>query len=301
MTPNTVAHLADHRAMRITIRTYTADRLARGELSPSSVPVIEAVLRRWLHHVNNAPPQEWTRDQVATWVHDPAVRPATRKSRLTKLRPFVRWMIERDLMAHDPTIGIARIRVPLGRPRDLTVEEVQVLLAIAPDRRARLIILAMAHLGLRCGDLARVRVEDIDSRRRRLLVRGKGGRGEPTHEVPIPAELWDAIAAWIRATGVRSGPLLRSYQDPTSGLTPKWVGDMVVDLMWTAGIKQFPGDGISAHSLRHSCAQLLVDAGTDVRIVQSVLGHRDQRTTEGYVRRDPAGLVDALDARRFAA
>lgn len=301
MTANTPVVLVDERAMRVTIRTYTRDRVARGELSESSVPVIEAVLRRWLRHVDDLPPDEWTRELVATWVHDPSVRPATRKSRLTKLRPFVRWMIERDMMSHDPTIGVARVRVPIGRPRDLTVDEVRRLYTAAPDQRARLIILAMAHLGLRCGDLARVRVEDLDSRRRRTLVRGKGGRGEPTHEVHIPTELWDAITAWLRATGLRSGPLLRSYQDPASGLTPAHVGRIITRLLWETGVKQFPGDGISPHSLRHTCAQTLVDAGAELRIVQHVLGHRDQRTTEIYVRRDPVGVVEQLEARAFAA
>lgn len=72
---------------------------------------------------------------------------------------------------------MGRIRIPEGAPRDFTRLEVEQLLAACPDQRARLIVLLMAHLGLRCGDVARIRIEDLDTRLRSLHVRAKGGRG----------------------------------------------------------------------------------------------------------------------------
>lgn len=280
------------------VRGYVADRVRRGELAESSAEVIRCVLRQWLTHVDHRPPSTWTAEDVASWVHDDKLRPSTRKSRLTKLRPFCRWLMEAGLLEQNPTAKVARVRPSSEVPRDFTVDEVAQLVAVCPDRRARLIVLLMAHIGLRCGDVARIRVEDVDTRRRSLHVRGKGGRGEPTHWDPIPGEAWDELVGWLRTEGRSSGPLVCSY---TTGraLQPASISKLVGRWVRAAGLKQFPWDGRSAHSLRHSCAQHMLDAGADIRDVQHTLGHKSLRTTEGYLRHEPPGLRAAMDGRRY--
>ena len=77
-------------------------------------------------------------------------------------------------------------------------------------------------MGLRCGDIARARIEDIDARRRVLGVRGKGGRGELTHWVPIPDEVWNVLGDHVDEMAESAGPLLRSQRDlHRHGLTPQ--------------------------------------------------------------------------------
>ncbi|MFP4512092.1 MAG: tyrosine-type recombinase/integrase [Acidimicrobiales bacterium] len=76
---------------------------------------------------------------------------------------------------------------------------------------------------------------------------------------------------------------------------------MVTGLMWDAGVKLSAWDGTASHSLRHSCAQHVLDAGGTVYDVQHTLGHSDSRTTETYLRREPPGLRDAIDGRSYAA
>ena len=283
------------------VDAYLSDRLARLELAPSSAKVIGPVLRQWVRHVGGAPPGDWTTEHVATWVGVEPLRANTRKSRLTKLRPFVHWLIQRGHLDVDPTLPIGRVVVPKGAPRDFTVDEVAQLLAVCPDQRARLIVLVMAQLGLRAGDVARIRVEDIDVRARRVHVRAKGGRGEPTHWEPIPAEAWRAIDAWLRSGGRTSGALIRSYQRADRGLRPATVGRLVGRWIRDAGLKAFPWDGRSSHSLRHSCAQHMLDDGADLRQVQHALGHSTIRSTELYARREPAGLREAMEGRRYLA
>lgn len=283
------------------IDAYVGARVARGDLARSSADAIRRTLRQWVRHVDFATPRRWTVDEVATWVNDVALRANTRKSRLTKLRPFARWLILEGRLASDPTIGIGRIRVPRSTPRDLTPDEVGRLVGACPDERARLIVLLMVQLGLRCGDVARIRVEDFDVRRRLLHVRAKGGRGEPTHWEPIPDEAWGALGRWLPVLGHSSGPLLRSYQHADRGLSPQWVSKLVGGWIRVAGLKDLPWDGRSAHALRHSCAQHMIDGGADLREVQHALGHHSIRSTELYVRREPPGLRRAMEGRRYAA
>lgn len=284
------------------IRTYVAGRVERLELTPSSGEVIEPVLRQWVRHVELRPPRQWTPELVATWVNDTRLRPSYRKSRLTKLRPYVRWLVLEGHLDRDPTLRIGKIPVCSADPRDLTFEEIAAVLAVCPDMRARLIVLVMAQLGLRAGDVARIRVEDINVRRRTLHVRAKGGRGEPTHWEPITTEAWDALRSWLSESGVgRTGPLVRSYQRPDRGLTPQAISKLIVGWMWEAGVKKAPWDGRSGHALRHSCAQHMIDGGAELRDVQKTLGHRSIRSTELYVWREPPGLRDAMEGRRYAA
>jgi integrase len=280
------------------IEEYLAERLLRGDLAASSAPVIRSVLRRWLRAAPAAP-KDWARPHVEQWLAGPNLRPATRKSMLTKLRPFCQWLIGRGTLRSDPTLGVRLPPVPRGAPRDLSERDVHRLIAVLPDRRAVLVVILMLQLGLRAGDLARARVEDVDVRHRSLHVRAKGGRGEPTHWAPIPTEAWALLIAWLRETGHTAGPIVRSYQRPHGALTPHTVSKMVGGWMRAAGLKQLPYDGVSGHALRHTFAQDVLDECGDLRKVQFGLGHATVRSTEIYTRREPPGLREAVEGRRY--
>lgn len=278
------------------IDDYFTGRLQRGEIAESSVRPMRTILRQWLDYAG--PIEQWDSDTAARWVHDQTLRPNSRKNRLTRLRPYIQWLVRQGHIERDFTADIPRVKVPRPRPRDIDARDVSRLLAACPDDRAILIVLLMVHCGLRCVDVSRVRVEDIDMRRT-LDVRAKGGQGEVTHTVPIPTEAWDALCAYMLAHGLRGGALIRNRNNATGGITPKHVSILVQRWIKAAGLKRFPRDGLGAHSLRHSCAQHIIDGGADIRQVQHVLGHRQVTTTEIYLRREPAGLREAVEGRHY--
>lgn len=283
------------------VDAYVADRVTSGELATSSAEVIRVVLRHWERHVDERPPMDWTMDDVAGWVNDQALRPSTRKSRLTKLRPYVRWLMEQDELLTDPTRRIRRISVPKGDPRNFDAIDMTALIAACPDTRALLIVVVMAQMGIRCGDLARARIEDIDSRRHSLHVRAKGGRGEHTHWEPIPDEAWSLLVPWILSLGRSYGPVIENVRRPGEAVTPAHLSKLVGRWVRAAGLKAFPYDGASAHSLRHTCAQDMLDKGATMRDVQYTLGHATSRSTEIYTRREPHGLREAINGRSYLA
>ncbi len=177
--------------------------------------------------------------------------------------------------------------------------DIGALLAACPDQRARLIVVLMAQCGLRAGDLARVRVDDIDFARRRMDVRAKGGGGDVTHTVPVPAEAWGMIDSWLR--GRRRGPLIANERRNTlTAVTGAHLSRLVRGWMREAGVKHAPWDGVSAHALRHTCAQDMLDGGASVDEVRAVLGHRTCATTElFYLRCEPRGLAAAIEGRHY--
>lgn len=278
---------------------YLRYRRALGELAPASVGVIFWVLRSLDAYMarHDLALATITRVDVERWLAERDRSPATTKSMLTKARPFFRWCVEQELLDRDPTLGIRAPRPPDGLPRCLDPVDVGDVLRACPDERARVAVLLMVQCGLRVGEVAAMRIEDVDWRRRTISIRGKGGRGRVTRSTPIPAEVLESLRRHVGAR--RSGPVLRSYQPPYDALTAHWLSRLVSRWLVDAGVKRAARDGVSAHAFRHTTAQDLVDAGTDLRVVQRLLGHRSIRTTEDYTRRDPPGLRAALEGRRY--
>lgn len=277
------------------VGAYLADRASVGELVESSAKVIRAVLRTFARHVRDIAPDEVRREHVESWLAPHVGQPNTTKSMLTKLRPFVRWCIDRGHLTRDFTIGVRLPRPVPGPVRALPGVAVTAVVRACPDARARLIVLLMAGMGLRAGEVAGIRFDDLDLERGELAVRGKGGRGRITRAVPIHDEVRRACTTYLADEPHFGGHLIRSRQPPNGGLTAHTVSKLVGRWFDHAGLDE------TGHSLRHTCAQELLDAGADWRLVQDLLGHKSIATTiDIYGKRRPAGLREALNARRLA-
>lgn len=285
-----------------TIGLYLAHRVSRGELNPASVVTIRPMLQQW--HSFAGESSGWSEQLAVEWIHgDETLKPNTRKNRRSRLRPYTRWLFREGLIPEDIAVDLPAVKVPEPNPRDLPPEAVSQLLAVIPDERGRLIVMLMVQCGLRCVDLSRALIEDIDIRNRVLAVRAKGGGGEITHHVPIPEEAWHVLVSGPLQRW-RTGPIVRSEglgHEGQRGISANRISVLVQEWIADAGLKSFPYDGISAHALRHSCAQHMIDGGADVRSVQWALGHRSVTTTEIYLRREPPGLREALEGRRYVA
>jgi site-specific recombinase XerD len=215
-------------------------------------------------------------------------RPLARKTVLVEGKSILvayRWFAENSLLGRrNPFIGYD---LPKGLdlpPRYLEPEQVARLLdkaeACADDRMATAIWLAYGA-GLRCCELASLRIEDIrparSGRPMTILVEGKGG-----HAGVVPVANAGA-AAWLErylATQPPSGPLLatRDGGGHPAGrpLTAHTISTIVGRFMHDNGIKE------SVHVLRHTFATELVMAGGNLRGVQKLLRHKSITTTERY-------------------
>lgn len=117
----------------------------------------------------------------------------------------------------------------------------------------------------------------------------------------MPAEAWEALTAYLVAEQIHAGPLLRSRRqgEENQGITGHYLSKLVRLAMVDAGIKAFSHDGRSAHALRHTTAQDLIDAGTETRVVQKVLRHSSIQSTEIYLRGEVRHLREAMEGRRY--
>jgi site-specific recombinase XerD len=177
-----------------------------------------------------------------------------------------------------------------GLPRALPDSEVAALLASCDAERPAgqrdlAILTLLARLGLRAGEVAALRLDDIDWRRGELVVRGKAGR---TDRLPLPADVGEKIAAYLRdcrpgSAGCRA--VFITALAPHRPLSPGGVTTVVAAAGRRAGLGT-----IHAHRLRHSAATAMLRAGGSLREIGDVLRHRRAMTTAIYAKLDLEAL-----------
>lgn len=179
---------------------------------------------------------------------------------------FVRVLKRRELKADLPTSKRHR-----RLPTVLSPDEVRRLIAGAKNLYHRTMLLMLYGTGLRRSELLQVKVAAIDSRPMVVRVeRGKGGHGR---EVPLSPTLLTALREyyrWMRPQTYLFPGQAHGWR-ADKPLTSKVVWDAVREAAKTAGIDR----RVSPHTLRHSYATHLLEAGADLRTIQVLLGHAD--------------------------
>lgn len=175
-------------------------------------------------------------------------------------------------------IGRMKVRQPL--PSILSAEEVERLLAALGSLKMQAIVMAAYGAGLRVSEVCRLRVEDIDSQRMLIVV--NRGKGDKSRHTLLPRRLLELLRAyWKQARP--TGPELFPGPKPGSVVCRDTVGKALKLAAQRAQIKK----RVTPHLLRHSFATHLLEAGTNLRTLQVLLGHASVRTTVRYAQVSP--------------
>lgn len=214
----------------------------------------------------------------------------------TALRSFFRYArylgrTKLDLAAAVPAVADWSMS---SIPRAIATEQVRQLLASINRRTAMgcrdyAILLLLARLGLRSGEVASLELDNIDWNTGQLSVRGKSGQRS---ELPLPAEVGEAIAAYLqhgrpqstsRRVFLRAKAPIRGFRGASG------VGSIVRHRLQRAGLNA-PTHG--AHQFRHGLATQMLRQGASLDEIGEVLGHHNPQTTTIYTKVD----LDALRA-----
>jgi integrase/recombinase XerD len=202
----------------------------------------------------------------------------------TALRSLLRFMHVRGLISGplaDAVPAVSR-RVRTGRRTPATAQAVAAMLA-GCDRsgpaglRDYAIIVLLARLGLRAGEVAGLTLDDLDWRAGLITVHGKGGSAD---RMPLPPDAGAAIAAWLRDGRPRDALDRRVFTRlaaPRRGLTAGALKYIVTSAAARAG-----AGPASPHRLRHTAATETLAAGAPLDEVRQVLRHRREATTAIY-------------------
>jgi site-specific recombinase XerD len=216
----------------------------------------------------------------------------------TALRMFLRFLIAEGkcavgLDAAIPTAAHWRLA---SLPRYLQPEEVERLIAscdqaLAIGSRDRAILLLLARLGLRAGDIVHLRLSDIDWKGAWVHVCGKGRRHT---RLPLTQEVGDAIVTYLNRGRpcTNTDALFIRCRAPFCAFSSSTVSHIVDKAIRCAGVKR-PSRG-AAHLLRHSLATSMLRQGASLEDIAAVLRHRSIETTQIYAK------VDIMTLRQIA-
>jgi len=161
-------------------------------------------------------------------------------------------------------------------PAILSREKIQALLKTHPSPKHRLALGLAYGCGLRVGELTLLRLEDLDFSRRTLTVRlGKGGKDRT---IMLPLALDASLRGYLKT--YRPQTYLFESTVPGRPLSRRTFQILFRNAVDRCGISHVGG----IHSLRHAFATHLLEAGTDLKMIQALLGHSSYKTTERYAR-----------------
>jgi site-specific recombinase XerD len=165
-------------------------------------------------------------------------------------------------------------REPRKLPIVLSTDEVVQFLEAVPGLKARVALTCVYSAGLRVSEVCGLKVEDIDSSRMVIHVRhGKGGKAR---YVMLSLELLSILRSYWRLA--RPNTFLFPGRSPDTPVAPNVLNAACRSAVAATGFSK----RVSTHTLRHSFATHLLENGTDIRIIQVLLGHSHLSTTAGY-------------------
>lgn len=283
----------DRPALLVEFRRWMCERRGTQDITLDNYDIPIRIL---LEHIGGVPERLNVQDLRQCFFHYAADKShALIKHAATALRMFVRFLIVEGRCP--PGLDAAIPVIPHWRlsslPRYLTPEEVERIVAscdsaTALGKRDGAILLLLARLGLRAGDIVQLRLGDIDWKGAWLHVCGKSKRET---RLPLTQEVGDALITYLRTARPKtdSDHVFVCSRAPFRPFASHAAVSVIVDqAMRRAGVTP-PGRG-AAHLLRHSVATSLLRQGASLQDIATILRHRSIQTTQIYAKVDVSTL-----------
>ena len=217
-------------------------------------------------------------------------------SNRNRIMTGVKFLFRVTLRRHDLAAEIFHLKEEQKLPLILSPNEAELLLAKAGSLRDGVMLSLGYGCGLRAGEIVRLKDGDNDSAQ--MIIRIVQSKGRKDRHVMLPPELRVVLRQWgkVRPKRFDAGvPVGERWLFPGrrqgQHLTTRQLSRLFHEAAAAAGITK----RVSLHSLRHSFATELLEAGTDIRYIQAVLGHSKLDTTSRYTRVAP-GRIAAIDS-----
>ena len=219
------------------------------------------------------------------WLHDKGYSRATISRRIAAVRSWAKFLCRQGILDKNPAEGLRGPKLDRQLPHFLGREDIGRLLgspetSTALGLRDRAILETLYSAGLRVSELVDLQIEDLDLAEGITTVRGKGKR---ERLAMLGDGATGAINAWLGARSTLLDGIGRRTEavfvnKNGSRLSTRSVGRLLVKYLQITGLDA----RTTPHTLRHSFATHMLDAGADIRGVQELLGHESVETTQIY-------------------
>lgn len=221
------------------------------------------------------PPEQLGTEQVRAYLLDVRDRRQLSPSTLKVYRAALRFFYETTQGRPEVVAPVGSPKVPHKLPQVLSGTEVEALLGAIRSLKHRALVMTTYAAGLRISEACQLQPRDIDSAR--MLIHVRHGKGGGNRFLMLSQRLLKGLRAYWRAERP-SGRFLFPGSGLDRPLSPDSVRRVIKKALRQAGLRK----PVTPHMLRHSFATHLLEAGTDIRTIQVLLGHRTIRTTQIY-------------------
>ena len=267
------------------LRTKMLEELRRRNYSDRTATTYVRIVHEFAQHFHRSPDKlgpEQIRQYQAYLFQTKKLAPATVSQYVSALRFLFVKTLRRHFLAEYIPFPKCLHRLPTV----LSPEEVARLIDASPNLYHRTLLMTLYSTAMRRAELCRLKVTDIDSQR--MMIRIEQGKGRRDRNVPLSPKLLETLRVYWR------------WMKPKTFLFPGTVKGLRADVpitpnvVWLACRQAAQAAGIrkhlSPHSLRHSCASHLLEAGADLRTIQVLLGHSRLQHTLVYLHLSPKHL-----------
>ena len=262
--------------------------LRRRNLSPTSLTQYREILTPYVRSVD---PLDAATEDIELWLDRLTVGPRARCAYASCIAGFHRWLLDAGRVSVDAGARLSRPKLPRTLPRPIASHDLAKALEHATLRMRAWLSLA-AFQGLRCKEIAGLRVEDLalDSDPPMLnLVITKGSKAR---SLPLADEVLEAMAAYGTP---RAGPVFPSLgptgERTSQPMSPRHVSQTINGYLRGLDI------AATAHQLRHWFGTSVYGATRDIQLTAALMGHSSLNTTQGYVALVPdAAAIAAVRA-----
>ncbi len=210
-------------------------------------------------------------------VQDQGLKITTVRTRLHSLFAFLRFLIEQDIIDGRILKRKIKLKVPEFLPRAIAPGDVRVILGAIKDIRDRALVLVLLRTGMRIGEVLRLTMRDLDIRERKIHIY-EGEKNCLGRVVYLSDDALLGLGLWLKKRDKSKEYLfygLRSHLCYTSAR------NIFIRYLRETGLQH---KGYTIHSLRHTFASELLNAGMRLECLQLLMGHRDIEMTRRYAR-----------------
>lgn len=230
------------------------------------------------------------------WLHEQGYAKPTIARRIASVRSWLRFLCRRGVLQVNPAEGLRGPKQDKKLPNFMTEANIDRLLSLEPGEsplalRDKAMLETLYSAGVRVGELCSLKIDDLDLDEGLITVRGKGRK---ERLALLGSKAKQALRDWLKARESFQAHLHKSgtavFLNKNGGpLTVRSVGRILEKYLIQAGLDA----SATPHTLRHTFATHLLDAGADIRGVQELLGHKNLATTQIYTHVSTQRLQDS--------
>lgn len=224
---------------------------------------------------------EITRKDISRYVDrdmDNGLKTSAIRGKLQVIYAFIRFLVGRDFLSYELLHKKIRLKREELLPRAIPAQDIHVLLKVITDIRDRALILLLLRTGMRIGELLNVKVSDIILPEQKILLY-QGSKNYTGRVVYFSKDAEKALQNWLKIRDSTKTFLFYSHSRQTISYVATWT--VMRNALKNAGLLN---KGYSLHSLRHTFATDMLNAGLRLEVLQQLLGHRSTEITRRYAR-----------------